>query len=65
MSKEQYLITLHDTQYEIRVIDSTHLKFRIINSEQWAIPLHIQQLSDDMHNALTEQNAFNGNFLRE
>lgn len=57
-------INLNGTEYEIVIIDSTHLKFRIKGTENWAIPQHFNQVGDDMMAELKKQGLVNGNFFK-
>lgn len=52
--------------YDIVIMDSTHLKFKPKGSENWAIPLHIRQLSDEMTTSLKDKNLIiNNSFVTE
>lgn len=53
------------TIYDIVVIDSTHIKFRIKGTKKWAIPLHFGQVGDEMMKGLkivgaVKNNSFKG-----
>ena len=51
--------------YEIAIMDGTHLKFRLKGRENWASALHIQQVPDSMMAGLKAQGAVNGRFFKE
>ena len=54
------MIVLNSYRYEIKILDSTHMVYRILGiSEDFGIPLHIAQLGDDMRLALTEHGFIN------
>ena len=56
------IITLSDDIYEVEIIDSTHLKMRAIGFK-WGIPLHFQQVRDEVIDLLREKNFVKGNFF--
>jgi hypothetical protein len=62
--KASHDIKLNGTEYEVVIMDSTHLKFRIKGKENWAIPQHFNQVSDDMMAELKKQGLVNGNFFK-
>lgn len=62
--KASHDIKLNGTEYEIVIMDSTHLKFRIKGTENWAIPQHFNQVGDDMMAELKKQGLVNGNFFK-
>jgi hypothetical protein len=41
-------INIGGTEFEIEIMDSTHLKFRIRGSNNWSIPQHFAQIDDAM-----------------
>lgn len=60
------MIIYNNYQYEIKILDSTHLAYRIMGlSKDFCIPLHIAQLNDDFrlvldeHGFINERGSFN------
>ena len=51
--------------FEIEIIDGTHIKFRVKGTERWAIPLHFNQVDDTMMDALKKKGVVQGNFFKE
>lgn len=40
-------VTVNTGDYEVQILDGTHLQYRLMGTEKWAIPLHIAQLSPE------------------
>lgn len=71
-SGKEYTVMVKGTdgkeyEYDIKIIDSTHFKFRARGIENWAIPQHINQASDEMLAALKKAGALeeNGRYFIE
>ncbi len=58
------IVTVFNNQYEVEIIDSTHLRYRYVELTQWASPLHFCQVSDEMMNQLKELGMVEGNFFK-
>jgi GTPase involved in cell partitioning and DNA repair len=59
-------IKINDTDYDIVILDSIHLKFKLSNTDKWAIPLHIRQLSNEMTDQLKKKGIIiNNSFVTE
>lgn len=43
-----YHISINGTEFEVEIMDSTHVKFRIRGSNNWSIPQHFNQVGDEM-----------------
>ena len=65
-AKEKIItIDINGDDWEVVIIDGTHIKFKMKGMKVWAIPLHFQQVSDDMMDALKKKGVVKDNFFKE
>lgn len=60
LSKNRYCMEVDGYEYLIEVMDSTHIRFAILASWmkfQWAVPMHLAQVSDSMMKELAVTGA--------
>jgi hypothetical protein len=53
------LIKAWEYEYEVKIIDGTHLKMRMIDDEKWGIPWHFAQLDKSIITQLDKQGYVN------
>jgi len=58
-------VALEGTNYEVEIMDSSHLKMRPVGSDRWGIPLHVLQVPHEVMAQLKEGGRVRGTFLRE
>ena len=46
-------------QYEVEIMDGSHLKYRIVGTERWCIPLHFAQVEKSIIDQLDKQGYVN------
>jgi hypothetical protein len=59
------IVTMDGYEYEIVIMDSTHLKMRSKGINSWGTPLHIAQVDDEVVDQLREKGLMKGNALVE
>lgn len=50
--------------WEVEIIDGTHLKMRLVGTERWTSALHFQQVSDEIMTGLKAKGLVQGNFFK-
>ena len=64
LNEKKIIVTDNDTEFEIEIIDGTHLKMKMTGTNKWASALHIKQVSDEMIKQLKSKGLIKGNFFK-
>ena len=53
------------TAFDIDIMDSTHLRYKIKGTKDWSTPIHFNQMEGWMKDALIKIGTIEGNFFKE
>jgi hypothetical protein len=58
-------VNLGASDYEVEIIDGTHLKMRPVGGKNWGIPMHFNQVNDEVIDQLKEKGLARDRFFNE
>jgi hypothetical protein len=63
--KDSVSILTSQGDYDVEIMDSTHLKFKLKGRDNWATPLHFNQVPEEMMSKLKDKGLVEGNFFKD